>query len=208
MGAVADQARITTVAAYLDLAEPDLSTAARQLADAGHATAVVVPLLLTQAFHATVDVPETVRDVSGSLPLDLVVADILGTGDEVADLLRQSMVAAGIDDQSSVMLFGVGSSNPAANEAVFDLATRLGDGRSGPVRCCFGTCSPGAVDVLDGLPEPVGIVPLFLSEGLLLSPVRELAAQHGWRMAEPLGERAADLVRQRYDSAVAGTRVR
>jgi sirohydrochlorin cobaltochelatase len=194
------------VAAYLDLAEPDLRAAARQLADAGHATAVVVPLLFTQAFHATVDVPETVRDVSGSLPIDLVVADILGTGDEVADLLRQSMVAAGIDDQSSVMLFGVGSSNPAANEAVFDLASRLGDGRRGPVRGCFGTCSPGVADVLDGLPEPVGIVPLFLSEGLLLSPIRELAAQHGWPMAEPLGERAARLVQRRYEGA--GIRVR
>jgi sirohydrochlorin ferrochelatase len=56
-------------------------------------------------------------------------------------------------------------------------------------------------DVLDGLPEPVAIVPLFLSEGLLLSPLRTLAAERGWQMAEPLGERAADLVRQRYDSA-------
>jgi len=101
MGAVADRAKITTVAAYLDLAEPDLSAAARQLAEAGHTMAVVVPLLFTEAFHATVDVPETVRDVSGSLPLELVVADILGTGDEVADLLRQSMVAARIDEQSS-----------------------------------------------------------------------------------------------------------
>jgi sirohydrochlorin cobaltochelatase len=201
MGAVADRAKITTVAAYLDLAEPDLSAAARQLADAGHGTAVVVPLLFTEAFHATVDVPETVREVSGSLSLDLVVADILGTGDEIADLLRQSMVAAGIDDHSSVLLFGVGSSTPAANEAVFDLAARLEDGRGGPVRACFGTCSPGVADVLDGLPEPVAIVPLFLSEGLLLSPVRELASQHGWRMAEPLGERAAHLVQRRYESA-------
>jgi sirohydrochlorin ferrochelatase len=208
MAAVADLAKITTVPAYLDLAQPDLDAAARQLAEAGHTTAVVVPLLFTEAFHATVDVPETVRDVAGSLPLDLVVADILGTGDDVADLLRQSMVEAGIHDQSSVLLFGVGSSRPGANEAVFDLAARLGDGRHGPVRGCFGTCPPGVADVLDGLPEPVAIVPLFLSEGLLLSPVRELASQHGWRMAEPLGERAADLVRRRYDSAVVGTRVR
>ena len=49
--------------------------------------------------------------------------------------------------------------------------------------------------------EPVAIVPLFLSEGLLLSPVRELASQHGWRMAEPLGERAAHLVQRRYEGA-------
>jgi len=201
MAAVGEQAKITAVPAYLELAEPDLAAAARQLAEAGHTAAVVVPLLFTDAFHATIDVPETVRDVSGSLPLDLVVADILGTGDEVADLLRQSMVAAGIDDQSSLLLFGVGSSRPAANEAVFDLAARLGDGRRGPVRACFGTCPPGVADVLDGLPEPVAIVPLFLSEGLLLSPVRELASQYGWRMAEPLGERAAHLVQRRYEGS-------
>ena len=201
MAAVAEQAKITAVPAYLDLAEPDLSAAARQLAEAGHTAAVVVPLLFTEAFHATVDVPETVRDVTESRSLDLVVADILGTGDDVAGLLRQSMVTAGIDDQSSVLLFGVGSSRPAANEAVFDLAARLAARRRGPVRGCFGTCPPGVADVLDGLPEPVGIVPLFLSDGLLLSPVRELASQRGWRMAEPLGEHAADLVRQRYDSA-------
>jgi len=201
MAAVGEQAKITAVPAYLELAEPDLAAAARQLAEAGHTAAVVVPLLFTEAFHATIDVPETVRDVSGSLPLDLVVADILGTGDEVADLLRESMVAAGIDDQSSILLFGVGSSKPAANETVFDLAARLEDSRRGLVRACFGTCPPGVADVLDGLPEPVAIVPLFLSEGLLLSPVRELASQHGWRMAEPLGERAAHLVQRRYEGA-------
>ena len=201
MAAVGEQAKITAVPAYLELAEPDLSAAARKLADAGHTMAVVVPLLFTEAFHATVDVPKTVRDVGGSLPLDLVVADILGTGDEVADLLRESMVAAGIDDQSSILLFGVGSSKPAANETVFDLAARLEDSRRGLVRACFGTCPPGVADVLDGLPEPVAIVPLFLSEGLLLSPVRELASQHGWRMAEPLGERAAHLVQRRYEGA-------
>ena len=61
--------------------------------------------------------------------------------------------------------------------------------------------------MVGGLPEPIALVPLF-AEGLLLSPVRTLAAQHGWRVAEPLGEHAADLVRQRYDSASASIRVR
>ena len=56
---------------------------------------------------------------------------------------------------------------------------------------------------MDGLPEPVAVLPLFLTEGLLLAPVRELASQHGWQMSEPLGERAAELVRRRYDSASA-----
>lgn len=208
MTAVAEQAQITAVPAYLDLAEPDLGAAVRQLAEAGHATAVVVPLLFTEAYHATVDVPETVGDVAGSLRFELVVAEILGTGDDVAQLLRRSMAEAGIGDDSSVLLFAVGSSKPEANAAVFDLAARLAAGRRSPVRACFGTCAPGVADVVGGLPEPIALVPLFLAEGLLLSPVRTLAAQHGWRIAEPLGEHAADLVRQRYDSASASIRVR
>jgi sirohydrochlorin cobaltochelatase len=126
----------------------------------------------------------------------------LGTGDDVTRLLVQSMEEADIDDHSSVLLFAVGSSKPEANEAVFDLAARLARGRRQPVRACFGTCDPGVADVLDEVGEPVAILPLFLAEGLLLSPVRALAAQRGWRMATPLGERAAELVRQRYDSAL------
>jgi sirohydrochlorin cobaltochelatase len=118
------------------------------------------------------------------------------------------MVAAGISQQSSVLLFAVGSSNPAANGAVVDLATRLAAGRQGPVRACFGTCRPGVDDVLDGLPEPVAVLPLFLAEGLLLKPLRTVSAERGWQMAEPLGERAADLVRRRYEAAYEQARVR
>jgi sirohydrochlorin cobaltochelatase len=201
MAAVAEQAKITTLPAYLDLAEPHLGAAVRQLAEAGHTKAVVVPLLFTEAYHATVDVPQTVRDVAASRPFQLIVADILGTGDDVADLLRESMVAAGIADHSSVLLFAVGSSNASANEAVVDLAARLAAGRQGLVQACFGTSRPGVADVLDGLPEPVAAVPLFLTEGLLLGPLRTLASERGWQMTEPLGERAAALVLKRYDSA-------
>lgn len=208
MIAVAEQAEITALPAYLDLVQPDLGAAVGQLADAGHGSAVVVPLLFTEAFHATVDVPETVRAVTKSHSFQLIVADILGTGDDVARLLRDSMAAAGIEDRSSVLLLAVGSSRPMANEAVGDLAARLAEGRRGPVQACFGTCYPRIADVIDGLAEPVAVVPLFLTEGLLLSPVRELTAQRGWQMAEPLGERAAELVRRRYDSAYARARVR
>jgi sirohydrochlorin cobaltochelatase len=207
MNAVAQQAKITAVPAYLDLVEPDLSMAAAELADAGHSSAVVVPLLFTEAYHATIDVPETVRDVAASLPLRLMVAEILGTGDDVAELLRQSMAAAGITDHSSVLLFAVGSSNPAANDAVVDLAARLAEARRGRVRACFGTCRPGVVDVLDGLPEPIAAVPLFLAEGLLLAPLRKLASERGWQMTEPLAERAADLVRKRYESVNTASQV-
>ena len=122
MAVVAEQAKITTVSAYLDLAKPDLGDAVRRLVQCGQTAAVVVPLLFTEAYHATVDVPQTVSEVTASGEFRLTVGDILGTGDDVAELLGESMAAAGIADQSSVLLFAVGSSNSAANDAVFDLS--------------------------------------------------------------------------------------
>jgi sirohydrochlorin cobaltochelatase len=207
MAAVAGRAKITAMPAYLDLAEPDLSATVGRLAEAGHTAAVVVPLLFTEAYHATIDVPQTVGDVTASRPFQLIIADILGTDEDVADLLRQSLVSADIPDHSSVLLFAVGSSNPAANAAVVDLASRLAAGRHGLVRACFGTSRPGVADVLDGLAEPISVLPLFLAEGLLLAPLRTLAAERGWQLAEPLGERAADLVLRRYKHARMKTQV-
>ena len=152
MAAVSQQAKITAIPAYLDLAEPDLEAAARQLAEAGHADGVVVPLLFTEAFHATVDVPETVGDVAGSLRIRARRRRhswVPAATSQTCSVKAWSRHASKIN--SSVLLFAVGSSRPAANEAVVDLAARLATGRRSPVRACFGTCSPGVADVLDEL---------------------------------------------------------
>ena len=131
------------------------------------------------------------------LPLELVVADILGTGDDVAQLLRQSMGEAGIDDHSSVLLFAVGS-KPEANEAVLILP--LGSpGPSAPGTRMFRHLRARRRRCARRVAR-AGQSCRCSSQGLLLSPVRALASQHGWRIAAPLGERAAGLVRQRYDS--------
>jgi sirohydrochlorin cobaltochelatase len=197
MRAVAERGRLDARPAYLDLAAPDLETVVRDLAAAGHRAAVVVPLLFTSAFHATVDVPDAVRDAAQSVGLELVVADILGTGDDIAAMLRTTIADAGIDDAMDLLLFAVGSSNPAANQAVAALATRLGADRDGSVDVGFGTCTPRARDVLADRQEPVAIIPLFLAEGLLLDPMRALAAERHWPITPSLGARAADVVLRR-----------
>ncbi len=199
---------VDAVPAFLDLADPDLTTAARRLVQAGHRRAVVVPLLFTVAFHATIDVPEAVQAAAADTGLDLVVADILGTGPEVEDLVRASMTAAAIPPDRSVVLYAVGSSNAAANEAVHDLAARLGRHRPGLVRAAFGTTDPRVDAVLPGLPEPVAVVPLFLSPGLLLEPVTRLTAARGWTLAPPLGDLAAPLVLRRHERALQGPDLR
>jgi sirohydrochlorin cobaltochelatase len=208
MDVVARTGSVEAVPAFLDLAEPDLLTTARRLVAAGHRRAVVVPLLFTVAFHATVDVPEAVQQAVEETGLELLVADILGTGPDVADLVRASMARARVPDGHAVLLYAVGSSNPAANDAVHDLAARLDQHRPGAVRAAFGTTAPKPADVLPGLDEPVAVVPLFLSPGLLLDPVLRLGAERGWTVAPPLGELAAPLVLRRYERARLGAELR
>ena len=209
MTAVAELGRIPAGYAYLDLDEPDLDAAAATLAAAGHRRAVVVPLLFTVAFHATIDVPQAVHAAAEASGVELTVADILGTSNDVAELLTSCLDDAGVAADSCVLLYAVGSSNAAANAAVVDLAARLeahhlpGISRERPpVRAAFATCSPRPADVVDELSHPVAVLPLFLADGLLLDPVRTLAAERGWTMVEPLGERAAGIVLDRYRAAM------
>ena len=96
MDAVAQAGGMPATYAFLDLAEPDLHTAAAAVVAAGHHRAVVVPLLFTVAFHATIDVPQAVHAAAETSGLELTVADILGTGDDIADLLTAGLADAGV----------------------------------------------------------------------------------------------------------------
>ncbi|GAB2567434.1 sirohydrochlorin chelatase [Microlunatus antarcticus] len=201
MIAVGAAAGVPAHAAYLDLAQPDLAAVVEQLAAEGHRRAVVVPLLFTAAFHATVDVPDAVTEAAEAHGVELVVSDILGTGDDIAAVLRGALDGAGVSGDDDALLFAVGSSRPEANAAVADLAARLADGRRGDVRAAFGTCAPRVADVLEDLTAPVALWPLFLADGLLLDPLRRLADERGWTLVEPLGAQAAPLVLARYAAA-------
>ncbi len=202
MVAVGRDADVEAYAAYLDLAEPDLAAVARRLAETGHRRAVVVPLLFTVAFHATVDVPEAVVEAADAAGIELSVADIIGTGDDVTRLLADQLTEAGVPDEHAVLLYAVGSSRPAANEAVVDLAARLAMTRHGHVRAAFGTTDPRPEAVLPDLSGPVALLPLFLADGLLLNRLRTLAAERGWTLLTPLADRAAALVVDRYRIAL------
>jgi sirohydrochlorin cobaltochelatase len=204
MTAAGELAGVGAHSAFLDLTEPDLEQAAAALAADGIRRAVVVPMLFTSAFHATADTPQAVRAAADSTGVELAVADIIGTGDDVLQLLQDSAARSGIDETCSILLYAVGSARESANAAVRDLATRLATTRSTPVLVAFGTMDPRPEAVLPMLPEPIAVVPLFLSPGLLLDPMAELAARHGWLMTGPIGVAAAPLVVDRYRHALAG----
>ncbi len=84
-------AGVGTRAAYLDLTDPDLAAVAADLATAGVRRAVVVPLLFTDAFHARIDVPAAVTQAAESSGVELVLAPILGTGDDVVAVVADRL---------------------------------------------------------------------------------------------------------------------
>jgi sirohydrochlorin cobaltochelatase len=198
MAAVTKRSGLDARPAYLDLAQPDLMSVVGELAAAGHRRAIIVPLLFTAAFHATVDVPEAVGEAAAAAGLELGVTGILGTGEDVAEVIRGVIADAHLDPATDLLLFAVGSSDANANAAVAALGERLSAGRPGAVDVAFGTCEPRASALLADRQGPVAIVPLFLADGLLLDPIRRLATERGWAITDPLGDRAADLVVRRY----------
>jgi sirohydrochlorin ferrochelatase len=204
MATASRMGEMPTVGAFLDLAAPDLVTVATQLSVQGYRRAVVAPLLFTEAYHATVDIPRTVREAAELSGLELTTTAILGTGDDILQVVREGMATAGIGDTESVLLLAVGSSSSAANDAILDFALRLGCGRTGRVAAAFGTRSPRAGEVLPQLPMPVAIVPLFVSPGLLLEPLVRLAFERQLTFAPPLGDLIAPVLVHRYRQAFAG----
>jgi sirohydrochlorin ferrochelatase len=206
LAAVSTETGVRTTAAFLDLTAPDLDTVAADLVAAGERTAVVVPLLFTDAFHARVDVPEAVAAAAEASGVELVLAPILGTGDDVVDVVAARLTAAGAQLDEPVLLFAVGSSRPEANASVVGLADRLAARRRGRVEVGFGTIEPRATEVLDDLSSssdrPGTVVPLFVAPGLLLDAVAPAVDAVGWRLADPLGTLLAPLVSHRYHTAV------
>lgn len=206
---LAEVARRTEVAAhpaYLDLTSPDLDAVAAALAAAGERTAVVVPLLFTEAFHARIDVPAAVARASEASGVELIVASVLGTADDVLEVVVERLATAGAGDDEPVLLYAVGSSRAAANAAVAGLAERLAARRGAPVRVGFGTTAPPAAQVLAEFEGAAGtVVPLFVAPGLLLDAIAPTVAAAGWRLADPLGTLLAPLVAERYRVAIAPT---
>lgn len=210
LAAVTAATGVPTRAAYLDLTDPDLEAVATGLAAEGVGRAVVVPLLFTDAFHARIDVPEAVTKAADGSGVVLELGPILGTADDVVDVVAARLAATGTAPGAPVLLYAVGSSRPEANAAVAGLADRLATRRGAPVRVGFGTTEPRAAEVLAELVDtgstPGTVVPLFVAPGLLLDAIAPTIADAGWLLADPLGTLLAPVVADRYRAGLAAGR--
>ncbi|SFB27605.1 Sirohydrochlorin ferrochelatase [Amycolatopsis marina] len=197
--------------AFLDLSEPKVTDVLAGLHAEGHEGAVVVPLLLGSAFHARVDLPALVEQVTATAPRFRVsVSDVLGIDQGLEEVAIDRLAETGTDLTDpglGVVLAAVGSSNSAANDAVVRLARRWQARHSvAGVAPAFASTSPGVPAAIARLrargARRFAVASWFLAPGLLPDRIAALAGDVDPRIpiAAPLGAepRVADLVLRRY----------
>ena len=113
--------------AYLGHAAPTL----RQALGALDGEAVVLPLLLTAAYHSKTDIPKVLHEARSTQPrLDITYGRPLGPHPLLLRALDRRLAEAGRaagqagPDETAVVLAAAGSSDPAANATITDLAAR------------------------------------------------------------------------------------
>jgi sirohydrochlorin ferrochelatase len=185
-------------AAFLELSKPDFHTVVDRLVKAGHDEIVVVPLLLTEAYHAKVDVPSSVAEAVARHPqVRIHASSILGLEASFLEVLderlREALRAARVRELDALVLAAAGSSDPLANQAVARLARLWGSHHRLPVTAAYASSAPPAageaVRAFRGEGRRhIAVASLFLAPGFLPDRAAELALEAGAvAVSEPLG---------------------
>lgn len=185
-------------AAFLDLSKPSLDTVVDKLVRGGVEEIVVVPLLLTEAFHARVDVPAAVAAAAAHHPgLQIRATSILGLEPRFLEVLdqrlRTALATARVRELDALVLAAAGSSDPLANQSVARLARVWGAHHKLPVVAAYASATPPAtgeaVRAFRGEGRRhIAVASLFLAPGWLPDRAAELALEAGAvAVSEPLG---------------------
>jgi sirohydrochlorin ferrochelatase len=117
--------------AFLDLAEPSFEQVVDRLVAEGHDEIVVVPLLLSEAYHAKFDVPAVVAAAEVHHPgVRIELTDVLGLEPSVFHVLdrrlREALTRNRVRELDGLVLAGAGSSDPVVNAAIARAARQWG----------------------------------------------------------------------------------
>jgi len=191
--------------AFCEQNTPNLADELRTVA---RGSAVVVPLLLADAYHARVDIPAMIAE-SGSHARQ---AAVLGEDDRLVHVLRQRLEQAGVsrlDPRIGVLVAAVGSSNVQANERTGTVADDVVLGTQWTAAAAFATGpTPSLADAAATLTARgatrLVVAPWFLAPGRITDRVAAFAAAHDLRMSAPLGahRQVAETVLDRYDAVL------
>nr|BFE81442.1 sirohydrochlorin chelatase [Planobispora longispora] len=196
-------------AAYLDHSAPTLAGALSGLTEA-----VVLPLLLTEAYHSRVDIPGALAEVTARQPrLRVRRGTTLGPHPLLTDALERRLAEAEVplgDPETAVVLFSAGSSDRRANATVAAIAADWA-GRRGwwSVSAAYASAAEPAPSGRCGgcwRPEPPrGCLPYLLAPGYFADRTRERTLAAGAEIvADVLGPapEVASVLLERYDQAL------
>jgi len=198
-------------AAFLDLAEPSLDDVVDRLVAEGHDEIVVVPLLLSEAYHAKVDVPTVIATATARHDgVRIELTDVLGLESAIFEVLdrrlREALTNNRVRELDGLVLAGAGSSDPVVNAAIARAARQWGLRHRLQTIAAFASQAPPAAGEAvralraDGR-RHVAVGLLFLAPGFLTDRVTELALEAGAvAVAEPLGaaQEIAEIILARY----------
>jgi sirohydrochlorin ferrochelatase len=184
--------------AFLELSKPSFGTVVDRLVKAGFDEIVVVPLLLTEAYHAKVDVPAAIEAAVERHPhVRIRATSVLGLEPvflEVLDRrLRAALKDARVRELDALVLAAAGSSDALANQAVARLARLWGSRHRLPTLAAYASAAPPATGEAvrqfrgEGR-RHIAVGSLFLAPGTLPDRAAELAVEAGAvAVSAPLG---------------------
>jgi sirohydrochlorin ferrochelatase len=198
---------------FLDFSRPRVA----DVLDALQGEIVVLPLLLTPAYHSRVDLPGVLaahqdgRKLAGRTPLDLRYGATLGPHDTLVSGMVRRLAEAGVqtgDPDVALVLAAAGSSNPCGTALVRGVARRwAADGWWDVVPAFASATGPTVAEAVAGLrargAPRVIVASYFLAPGRL--PDRVVRGAGDCVVAAPLDDapEVAELVLTRYDEALA-----
>lgn len=197
--------------AFLELSDPLVGDVVDRLYAEGHDEIVIVPMLISSAYHANVDIPAVIEAAS-SRHNDLRVhaTDVLGVEAAMFDVLdkrlRTALADARVRELDALVLAAAGSSDSIANQAIQRAARTWGQRHNLPAVAAFAAATPPATGEAvrafraDGK-RHIAVGSLFLAPGFLPDRAAELALEAGAVAAsEPLGadDELARIVLARY----------
>ncbi|WP_246080091.1 sirohydrochlorin chelatase [Nonomuraea mesophila] len=193
--------------AYLDHCAPALGQAL-----AGLDEAVVLPLLLTEAYHSRVDLPAALNEVRARRPrLRVHYGATLGPHPLLLSALERRLAGAGVpagDPDTAVVLVSAGSSDARANAVVAGMARRWRSGWWSVSAAYASAADPSPAEAVSallraGAPRVV-VAPYLLAPGYFADKVRQTTLEAGAEVVADVLGPAPELVRvllERYAAA-------
>jgi sirohydrochlorin ferrochelatase len=206
---------LDVVTSYLDHAPP---TPVQALGALETDEAVVLPLLLTAAYHSKTDIPGALTEVRRRRPrFDVRYGDTLGPHPLLIQALERRLTEIGVEigePDTAVVLVSAGSSDPAANGVIRRMARtwrRRGWREVVPAYASAASPDPGtAVRALrDAGAAHVVVASYFLAPGHFADKVRADSLLAGAERVSPVlgaAPELADIVLERYDEAIQDVR--